>query len=431
MNYFLNLLSQHGYIVLGSTLLLELMAFPMPGELLMMYCGFLIYSHKLNWGVSVLVAAAGTIAGITLSYFIGRLLEESFFEKHGHYVHLGPEKIEKVSAWFKRYGNTLLIAAFFIPGVRHVTGYFSGVTKISYKKFGVYSYSGAALWTITFISLGNFLGPEWDKYHKLMSRYFIIGGSIAAAAIIILYYYNKNKLQIIEFTMNLLNNGLTIFRSMGKVKIAIIGISVVFLGLSAFVVNLVDSYLENEFKQFDEVIRYLSNRIFDENASSFMNIIKNFASNYSFILIISLTVLWIALKGKDKLLEIRFTLIGGGGALIFSKALTALFHRTGPLGSLMEGNNKYTFPSGEALMSVVIYGFFSYLLLRHSKRILSNTVYFLAPFIICFLIGLSLIYLNIQYPSDVLAGFVFGGMLLSLNIILMEVYRVIPKLNAV
>ena len=57
----------------------------------------------------------------------------SFFEKHGHYVHLDKKRIEQISTWFQGYGSKLLLMAYFIPGIRHVTGYFSGMTNISYK----------------------------------------------------------------------------------------------------------------------------------------------------------------------------------------------------------------------------------------------------------------------------------------------------------
>lgn len=51
--------------------------------------------------------------------------------------------------------------------------------------------------------------------------------------------------------------------------------------------------------------------------------------------------------------------------------------------------------------------------------------------IICFLVGISLIFLQIQYPSDVASGYAFGGVWLSLNIVLLEVFRILPKMKVV
>jgi len=71
--------------------------------------------------------------------------------------------LDKASKWFERYGNGLLAAAFFIPRVRHVTGYFSGISKLPYKRFALNAYIGAFIWTGTFISLGRIL---MDTCHR-------------------------------------------------------------------------------------------------------------------------------------------------------------------------------------------------------------------------------------------------------------------------
>lgn len=171
------LLNHYGYIVLLVVLMLELIALPLPGEILMTYCGFLVNQHKLNWLLSILIASSGAIIGITISYFIGSKLGVTFFKRYGRYIYLGPDKLDKASVWFDKYGNGLLLISYFIPGVRHITGYFSGITEISYKKFTLNAYIGAFLWTTTFISLGKVLGDNWDKYHSMITRYLIMGGS--------------------------------------------------------------------------------------------------------------------------------------------------------------------------------------------------------------------------------------------------------------
>lgn len=68
------LLNSYGYIIIFGSLFLELIALPLPGEILMGYCGFLIYQGKLNYPLSILSASLGAICGITTSYFIGKSL---------------------------------------------------------------------------------------------------------------------------------------------------------------------------------------------------------------------------------------------------------------------------------------------------------------------------------------------------------------------
>ena len=162
------LLNSYGYIIIFGSLFLELIAVPLPGEILMGYCGFLIYQGKLNYSLSILSATLGIICGITTSYFIGKYLGMPFFHKYGKYVHLTPEKLDKISEWFDRFGNKLLTIAYFIPGVRHITGYVSGITNISFRKFAGHAYIGAFIWSVTFITLGKALGDNWNSIHKLI-----------------------------------------------------------------------------------------------------------------------------------------------------------------------------------------------------------------------------------------------------------------------
>jgi membrane protein DedA with SNARE-associated domain len=111
-------------MVLFFALMLELLALPLPGEVLMSYTGFLVFQGHLNWTISVLMAGFGSSVGMTIAYWIGYKLGTPFFDKYGHRFHMGPERIEKTSTWFNMYGNKLLVIAYFIPGVRHITGYF-------------------------------------------------------------------------------------------------------------------------------------------------------------------------------------------------------------------------------------------------------------------------------------------------------------------
>lgn len=155
MGFLTNWLEQYGYWVLFSALFLEMLAFPFPGEVLMSYSGLLIFQGKLNWIVTIFSAFVGVSTGVTLSYWIGFRLGTPFFNKYGARFHLGPDRLQNISNWFQKYGNKLLIIAFFIPGVRHFTGYFAGVTRISFRTYAWYSYIGAFIWVTVFISFGK------------------------------------------------------------------------------------------------------------------------------------------------------------------------------------------------------------------------------------------------------------------------------------
>ena len=429
MQSVIGLINHYGYIILFSALVLELIAFPLPGELMMTYCGFLVYQSQMNWIISIIVATAGVIVGITMSYFIGTKLGVKFFEKYGSYIHLGPNKIEKTSKWFKSSGNKLLILAYFIPGVRHITGYFSGITKISYKRFALNAYFGAFLWTATFISLGKVLGPNWDKFHSYISRYLIIGSIIISLIMIIIYAYRNHKTRIIETTYKILNTSITTFHSMGRMKVVIAGVAVAFLGFSVLVIGVIQDYLSHEFEQFDIVVSYLVKAIFDSKCAQLIGLFELFTSIKVLVPLTIFMFIWIIRRNTNRILEMQFLFIVIGGGEILQYALRHVFRRLGPSSISIISNNQYTFPSNQSLMAIVAYGFFVYLIVRHVKRAWAKTVVLIVTLFICILSGLNPIFFQTQYPSDVYAGYVFGGVWLTINIILLEVYRILPKMK--
>ena len=422
----IELVNNYGYIILFCALVLELIALPLPGELLMTYCGFLVYESKMNFIISILVATAGVILGITISYFSGTKLGSQFFKRYGSYIHFGPEKFEKTSTWFNSYGNKLLLLAYFIPGVRHITGYFSGITEISYKKFALPAYLGALIWTSTFISLGTVLGPNWDKFHSSIKKYIIIGSLIIACIFIIIYSYKNRKTQIIEFTHRMLYRTIITFNSMGKIRIVIAMMIVAFLGFFALIIGLTQDYLAHEFEQFDTIVSYLVKAIFTKEWSYWMGLFGILTSIKILIPLTIIIFLWIIRNNTDPFLEIRFLFIIIFGGEILQFILRNIYKRLGP--SLI-GNIQYTFPSNQSLMSIATFGFLAFMIIRHTKKTWIVTAIIVVTLLICILAGLNPLFFQTEYPSDVYAGYIFGGVWLTINIILLEIYRIVPKIQ--
>ncbi|RAV19326.1 DedA family protein [Paenibacillus contaminans] len=180
---------QYGYGVLFFGLLLEYIALPFPGELVMGYSGYLVYNGQMSLILSLTLAWLGTSLGMTVTYVIGSKLGYPFFEKYGHRFLLSPRKLQQTSKWFEKYGSKLLFFAFFIPGVRHFTGYLSGILNIPFRTFALYCYTGALFWVLVFVVGGTMLGTKWEIIHDIAKQYagVIIIALIALAAAWLLY----------------------------------------------------------------------------------------------------------------------------------------------------------------------------------------------------------------------------------------------------
>lgn len=185
------LFSRYGYSVLFFGLLLEFIALPFPGETTMAFAGFLSYTGRLDFLTLVTVAFAGTTAGMTITYFIGLKAGMPFIQRYGKWFMFSPAKLEKTQRWFERYGSILISIGYFIPGVRHFTGYFAGITALSFRKFAMYAYGGALLWVLMFLGIGKIFGPQWMSIFHLFELYalWILSGAAAIAVLILLYRY--------------------------------------------------------------------------------------------------------------------------------------------------------------------------------------------------------------------------------------------------
>ena len=200
--------NQYGYLVLFLLPMLELLIFGLPVEILMSYAGFLVFQGRLSWPLSIFMASTGSIIGMSIAYGIGSKLGAPFFAKYGHYLHLGPEKLVKTAHWFDKYGSKVLIIAYFIPGIRHLTGYFSGINQTEFRKYILHAYLGALLWVSTFISLGKILGPQWEQFHSSIKKYLIVLVIVVSAAFLFIHLFRSYRLKIKENTLNLLTKGI-------------------------------------------------------------------------------------------------------------------------------------------------------------------------------------------------------------------------------
>ncbi len=165
------LFEQYGYAILFIGLLLEFIALPFPGEIALLYAGYLTYLGVLNGWTALFLAFIGTIVGMTVTYFIGLKVGMPFIQRIGKWVFITPDKFDKTTKWFCKCGYFLVFIGYFIPVVRHITGYLTGILGSSFRTFAVYAYSGALFWCISFLGLGYIFGSQWNSLLYAIEHY--------------------------------------------------------------------------------------------------------------------------------------------------------------------------------------------------------------------------------------------------------------------
>ncbi len=177
----------NGYYALFAALMLGIVGLPIPDETILVFVGALLARGKFNPLLMWLTAWCGAMSGISLSYLIGRTLGIGFVRKYGKYFHLTPQRLENVHKWYEKMGQWILVIGYYIAGVRHFSAMIAGTTGLSYPRFALFAYTGAAIWVSTFLGLGYFLGDNWEAVAHLAHEYLLYA-SIVVLTIVAIYF---------------------------------------------------------------------------------------------------------------------------------------------------------------------------------------------------------------------------------------------------
>lgn len=168
-------ISHYGYGALFVSLVLGIVGPPVSDEIVLTFVGYLCFKGELHVVPALGTAFLGSASGITLSYILGRVVGAQIVVKWGPYVHLNPDHIAKTQRWITRWGKYTLLIAYYIPGVRHLAMLFVGASLLSPRVFVPFAYTGAFLWSATFLGLGYLAGEEWNQLSSVPHPTLVIG----------------------------------------------------------------------------------------------------------------------------------------------------------------------------------------------------------------------------------------------------------------
>lgn len=192
MSTVLDWIANHGYGAIFLLLTLGIVGLPAADETLLIYAGYLISREKLEalpaWGC----ALAGSWCGISLSYAIGRTLGLGLVHRLGRYFGSTYRLVERAHRWFEHAGHWALFGGYFIMGVRHFTAIVAGTSKLEFRAFMLYAWTGGLLWVTGFIVLGYSLGDHWERIAASIHVYLAYG-SVAVVVAGAYYWWSRSK----------------------------------------------------------------------------------------------------------------------------------------------------------------------------------------------------------------------------------------------
>ncbi|HEX6624718.1 MAG TPA: VTT domain-containing protein [Pyrinomonadaceae bacterium] len=148
-----------GFGPLALVLLLAVSTF-VSEDLTCVAAGVLAAQGRVSFAVAVGGCLLGIYVGDLLIFLAGRFLGRPAIRRAPLRWLVKPADVERSSAWFGRRGAAVVLLSRFLPGTRVATYFAAGVLDTGFRRFALYLFVAAAVWTPMLVGLSMILGAE-------------------------------------------------------------------------------------------------------------------------------------------------------------------------------------------------------------------------------------------------------------------------------
>lgn len=194
-----NLSAGISYWIIFGILVACGLGFPLPEDVPLIATGYLIWEGTMQWLPGITITMFGVLIGDTLLFFLGRKMGMRILEQERVQTLFKPEKIRRVRAYFRKYGEKLVFFARFVAGFRAVAFFMAGAMGMRYSRFlfldGLAALLSVPVWIGVGWALGHYLGDEISQILKSMKevKLVVTGIIVVACSVIAIRGYLKYR----------------------------------------------------------------------------------------------------------------------------------------------------------------------------------------------------------------------------------------------
>ncbi|HEX5711891.1 MAG TPA: bifunctional DedA family/phosphatase PAP2 family protein, partial [Solirubrobacterales bacterium] len=419
------------YLLVGFFAFAETGAFVglvVPGETTMLLGGAVAGQGAIDVYLLIAIAWFAAWMGDTTSFFLGRRLGREFVLRHGPRVGITHERFEKVEDYFSRHGGKTIFIGRWISLVRALAPFIAGSSGMRYRGFVPYSVLGTGLWASAHILIGYFFSRSIESAAEYAGRGFfllatlivVVGGTIllvrhfrvqanreaavhwleqrrATRWLVELGRRYRPQLQFVwarvtpggtfglEFTTLMATLAVSLFVLVAYV--VLIGRDPGPTPGDMTAIDVVESLRVAWLTDISKVVTFLGSGVF----------------TWSLTLVCAG-----ALAARRRWAEVGVLLAAMTISSIGFHEIKAAVDRPRPEDGLVATSGS-AFPSGHATHSVLYLWLAVTIVLRLRPGITRKTAVVLTGLALTILVGLSRVYLNVHYFSDVSGGWALGA----------------------
>ena len=195
-NVIIYVLGKLGYAGIFGFMFLEGACIPVPSEVILPFGGFLVNKGELNFIIAVTAGTCGATLGSILMYLMGKYGGRPLVEKYMNTLHLSKSKLEKSDRFFQKYGEKVVFFSQMIPIVRTFISLPTGISRMKFKKFVVYTLLGTVVWAFVLVSAGFVMGKNWAVIRSWFHVFDII--IIIGIIAFICYSFMRHQYKLVK-----------------------------------------------------------------------------------------------------------------------------------------------------------------------------------------------------------------------------------------
>jgi membrane protein DedA with SNARE-associated domain/membrane-associated phospholipid phosphatase len=432
MERILALIEHYGYLVVLFGVMLESTGVPLPGETILLAAGVLVQRGHLDLWDAIVFGILGAVIGDQIGYWVGREGGRPFVLRWGRYVFVTPQRLARAEAFFQRHGGKAVFLARFFSGLRVFGALVAGISRMRWGTFLFYNALGGAVWVTGVVLLGYFLGSSLGLVERWLGRATLVLASVLAVVVAFYLAYRwaaHNRQRLVGWGEALLTYppvARLLMRYDAQLRWLLRRLTPgQYLGLHLTVGllaaagclwlfgGLVEDLLTGDpIVRFDRVVDDYLHAHATPPLTTFFLIVTALGSIEAMVLL-GVIVAAILAWGR------RWVFLGSwlaavAGSAVLNYLLKVLFARPRPhFEHPLLVETSYSFPSGHAMESFVVYGMLAYFAVLALRSWESRVAAVFGAALLVVLIGFSRMYLGVHYLSDVLAGYAAGGVWLS------------------
>jgi membrane protein DedA with SNARE-associated domain len=183
---------------------------PAASELVMVYGGALaagafsnqdvtLFGRTIDegWPAYLAISLAGTIGytlgamgGWAIGYYGGR----PYLERHGRWLHLNAEKLDRAERWFERWEDWAVFLGRLTPVIRSFVSIPAGVFEVPFVRYTLLTLAGSAIWCFAFAGAGFAAGEAWEDFHHAFHYVeYVVAAALLGGAIWFAWRYVKRR----------------------------------------------------------------------------------------------------------------------------------------------------------------------------------------------------------------------------------------------